>query len=281
MKKALTPKSAGTDFSEHTALEVGAMIHPDHDVYQGPASEALSGCGTDRVSDVTFESPEANPTNDAVAHEAVDDSTKNTPLRTMFPPVSRKAAEAAKKGTTSASRTGKARQVSYEFGKPPKGIYVKVHPSPDYHRFNLPVFVNEDAGTFHYVNPELFESGELPERFRNVCKLMDVHTAGCADATFFLWYVFLSSSKWRKAAIKAVNEARRAYVIVSSIKARQTYGVEIADQPIPEPKWVSLSSFEQLLVDAFDSTINVADDKVVLDYMRGGVAAREDEEDVE
>jgi hypothetical protein len=57
--------------------------------------------------------------------------------------------------------------------------------------------------------------------------------------------------------------------------------VEIADQPIPEPKWASLPSFEQMLMDAFDSNINVTDDKVVLDYMSGGVAAREDEEDVE
>jgi hypothetical protein len=36
-----------------------------------------------------------------------------------------------------------------------------------------------------------------------------------------------------------------------------------------------------MLMDAFDSNINVTDDKVVLDYMSGGVAAREDEEDVE
>ena len=50
---------------------------------------------------------------------------------------------------------------------------------------------------------------------------------------------------------------------MSSIKARQTYNVEIADQPIPEPKWTSLPSFEQMLIDAFDSNINVADDKVV------------------
>ena len=84
----------------------------------------------------------------------------------MFAPASRKAAEAAKKGMTSTSRTGKAKQVSYEFGKPPKGIYVKVHPSSGYHTFNLPVFVNENEGTFHYISPEIFETGDLPERFQ-------------------------------------------------------------------------------------------------------------------
>jgi len=231
-----------------------------------------------RLSDVAFESPAIIPANGKATNEVLAHATKNSSSKTMFASASRKAAEAAKKGTTSTSRTGKAKQVSYEFGKPPKGIYVKAHPSPAYHTFNLPVFVDENEGTFHYINPELFESGELPERFRNVCKLMDIHTAGCADGTFFLWYVFVSSSKWRKAANKAVDEAKREYVIVSSIKARQTYSVEIADQPIPEPKWGSLPSFENMLMDAFDSNVSVADDKVVTDYMSGGVAAREDED---
>ena len=36
-------------------------------------------------------------------------------------------------------------------------------------------------------------------------------------------------------------------MIVSSIKARRTYNVEIADQPVPEPEWSSLPSFEQML----------------------------------
>jgi hypothetical protein len=234
-----------------------------------------------RPADVPFEAPAVISSNGKATHEAVANTTKNHSSKSMFAPASRKAAEAAKKGATSNSRTGKAKQVSYEFGKPPKGIYVKIHPSSGYHTFNLPVFVNENEGTFHYIDPELFESGHLPQRFQSVCKLMDIHTAGCADGTFFLWYVFVSSSKWRKAAVKAVDAARQEYVIVSSIKARQTYAIEPADQVIPEPKWASLPSFEQMLMDAFDSNVNVADDKVVLDYMSGGVAAREDEEDAE
>lgn len=231
--------------------------------------------------DVAFESPAVIPANGKATNEAVANATKNNPPKTMFAPASRRAAEAAKKGTTSTSRTGKAKQVSYEFDKPPKRIYVKVHPSPAYHTFHLPVFNNEDEGTFHYIAPNLFESGDLPQRFQDACKLMDVHTAGCADGTFFLWFVFVSSSKWRKAAVKAVEAARHEYVIVSSIKARQTYSIEPADKPIQELKWVSLPSFEQMLLHAFDSNINVADDKVVLDYMSGGVAAREDQEDAE
>jgi hypothetical protein len=231
--------------------------------------------------DVPFESLVATPTNGAATHEAVANAAKNTSSKTMFTPASRMAAEAAKKGTTSTSRTGKARQVSYEFGKPPRGIYVKVHPSPAYHTFHLPVFFNENEGTFHYVDSELYNSGDLPERFKHICKILDIHTTGCADGTFFLWWVPVSASRWCKAANKAVDAARREYVIVSCIKPRQTYGIEPADQPIPEPKWASLPSFEQLLRDAFDSIIRVADDKVVLGYMSGGVAAREDEEDVE
>jgi hypothetical protein len=239
-----------------------------------PISQEVNG-------DVAFDSPTAIPTEDKVTSEAGTNALKNSSSKTMFAPASRKAAEAAKKGATSTSRTGKAKQASYEFGKPPKGIYVKVHPSPNYHTHDLPVFVNENEGTFHYIDPALYESRELPGRFQNACKLMDIHATGCADGTFILWYVYVSASKWRKAAVKAVEAAMTGYVIVSSIKARQTYLVEPADQPIPEPKWSSLPSFDQMLMDAFESTIHVADDKVVLDYMLGGVAPREDEEDSE
>lgn len=228
--------------------------------------------------DVAFELPAADSTNGKATNEAVANAPKNTASKTVFAPASRKAAEAAKKGTTSNSRSGKAKQVSYEFQKPPKGIYVKVHPSPGYHVYNLPVFFDENEGVFHYINPELFDGGTLPERFRNSCKLMDIHAAGCADGTFFLWYVFVSASKWRKAANKAIEEARRQYVIVSSLKRRQTYKVEIADEPIPEPRWSSLPPFDQLLMDAFDSRISVADDKIITDYMRGGFVT-EDEGD--
>jgi hypothetical protein len=228
--------------------------------------------------DVAFDSTSIPPVNGMATTGPVAKASRNSSSRTMFAPASRRAAEAAKKGTTSTSRTGQAKQVSYEFGKPPKGIFVKVHPSSGYHTFNLPVFVNENQGTFHYVDHELFDSGNLPQRFQNVCKLMDVHTAGCADGTFFLWFVYVSSSKWRKAAVKAVEAARREFVIIDSIKVRQTYSIEPADQPIPEPKWASLPSFEQMLVDAFDSNINVADDKIVLDYMSGGVVTPEDED---
>jgi hypothetical protein len=135
-----------------------------------------------RLSDVAFEPPAAIPANGKATTEAIANAKKHNPSTTMFAPASRRAAEAAKKGTTSTSRTGKAKQVSYEFGKPPKGIYVKVHPAAAYHTFNLPVFVNENEGTFHYIDPELFDSGELPERFRNVCKLMDIHTAAVRTA---------------------------------------------------------------------------------------------------
>ena len=199
--------------------------------------------------------------------------------KTKFNPLSYNAAETAKKGNTSTSRTGKTKQISYEFAKPPKGIYVKTHPSAEYHTSNLPVFVNENEGTFHYIDPILYESGDLPRRFQNACKVMDIHTAGLADGTFILWYVFVSSSKWRKAAVKAVEAARLEYVIVTSIKARQTYSIELADQAIAEPKWVSLPPFEQMLDDAFDSCIRDANDKVVTNYMSGGVAARQDNDE--
>jgi hypothetical protein len=226
------------------------------------------------LPDTAFEA--AIQKNGSATHEPVASAKKPSASKSMFRPVSYVAAEAAKKGNTSNSRTGKAKQVSYEFSKPPKGIYVKVHPAPDYHVHNLPVFEDENEKKFYYIDPALYESGGLPQRFQAACKIMDVHTAGLADGTFILWFVFVSSSKWRKGAVKAVEAAKREYVIVRCIMARQSYSIEPADQAIPEPQWATLPPFDQMLMDAFDSTISVADDKIVTDYMSGGVASRHD-----
>jgi hypothetical protein len=195
---------------------------------------------------------------------------------TAFKGVSRKTAEAAKKGETSNSRTGAGKQVSYEFSKPPKNIYVKVHPNPAYSTFNLPTYYDETHKTFHYVLPELYEGDTLPERFKAACKIMNIYTTAAADGTFFLWYIFVSSSHWYKAAEKTVDLARRSYGIVSSLVARQTYSFNTATEVIPEPKWSSLPPFEQLLLGAFDTIVSVADDKVVIDFLSGGVASRND-----
>jgi hypothetical protein len=232
---------------------------------------------SESLSNIPFEAAQTD--NGKPTNEVVGNAAKHGTSPSMFSPLSSKAAYAAKKGSTSNSRTGRAKQVTYEFAKPPKGIYVTVHPSSAYHAHNLPVFVNENEGTFHYISPELYESGDLPMRFQNACKVMDIHTAALADGTFILWYVFVSASKWRKAAVKAVEAARRAWVIVTSIKARQTYAIEPAVDEIPAPKWESLPAFEQMLRDAFDSTINIADDAVVHAYMSGGVAGSEDAEE--
>jgi hypothetical protein len=217
-----------------------------------------------------FDRP-VNPTND----KSNPNATKSK--ESAFQTVSRKTASAAKKGETSNSRTGKGKQVTYEFSKPPKNIYVKVHPSPDYSQHGFAAYHDENTGKFYFVQPNLYESDELPERFKNACKIMDVYTAGAADGTFFLWYLFESASPWFKAAQKTVDLARRNYGVVSSIKQRQTYSFEIATEAIPEPKWGTLPPFEQLLLGAFDSTISVANDKVVTDFMSGGVANRRDE----
>lgn len=88
--------------------------------------------------DIAFESAAAS--NGKTSNEALGNAEKYSASKpSMFSPLSYKAAESAKKGSTSTSRTGKGKQVSYEFGKPPKGIYVKTHPSPQYHTHNLPV----------------------------------------------------------------------------------------------------------------------------------------------
>jgi hypothetical protein len=199
----------------------------------------------------------------------------------MFSGVSAKAAARAKKGNTSSSRTGRAKQATFSFGKPKKAVFVKVHPSPAYTMSNVPVYENELTGTFHFVKPALYESGELPDRFLRACKTIDIFAAGAADGSFFLWYVPVSSSQWRKGALKAVEAARQRYVIVESFKAASTYTIEPATEPIPDPRWETLPSLEKMMMDAFDSIVSVADDKVIRDFMSGGVASRRDEEDEE
>jgi len=96
---------------------------------------------------------------------------------------------------------------------------------------------------------------------------MDIYTAGLADATFILWYVFVSSSPWRKAALKVIEAATHGYIVVSSMKARQSYAVEQAEVAIPEPKGNELPAFESMLLDAFDSVIS-ENLRIVNDYGR-------------
>lgn len=199
----------------------------------------------------------------------------------LFGGVSARTAAAAKKGNTSTSRTGKAKQISFSFAKPKKSVYVKVHPSPAYTMTNVPVYQNDVTDTWHYIMPDLYESGELPDRFSRAVKLIDIYVAGAADGSFFLWYVPVTSHSSRKGAIKAVETARTRYVIVEWFRQAATYTLEPATEPIPEPRWDSLPTLEAMMLDAFDSVVSVADDKVVRDYMSGGVANRKDEEDEE
>jgi hypothetical protein len=238
-----------------------------------------------RLPDIAFDAAEdnghASKTDAASVVEAGFQKPALVPKKTMFESASRRSAELAKKGSTSSSRTGKAKQVSYEFCKPPKNTYIKTHPSPSYHAYNLPTYVNEISGKFSFIPPALSESGDLPARFQGAIKLMDVHTAGLADGSFLLWYVFVSASPWRKSAEKVVEAAALNFGIVDTIRQRQTYTWEPACDPIAEPKWASLPDFESLLMGAYDNIIHVADDKTVTDFMSGGVAADRENEDNE
>ena len=223
-----------------------------------------------------FENP-SHPPNGAATQAEV----KAAQPKSLFSGISAKAQAKAKKGNLSSSRTGQKKQATFSFGKPRKGVFVKVHPSPDYSMPNVPVYQNEITGSFHFITPELYESGELPDRFMRAVKTVDIFTAGAADGSFFLWWVPVSSSQWRKGALKAVEAARQRYCIVEAFKQAQTYSIEMATEPIPDPDWAKLPTLEQMMLDAFDSTVSVADDKIVRDYMSGGASLRDDEADDE
>ena len=200
----------------------------------------------------------------------------NAAVKPLFSGVSAKAANRAKKGDTSSSRTGRAKQISFALGKPKKTVYTKVHPSPAYSMTNVPVFQNEATGTWHFVTPELYESETLPDRFQRTVKLMDIFAAGNADGSFYLWYVPVTGHQSRQGALKAVEAARQRYILVEWFRAASTYTIEPATEPIDEPRWDSLPPLEKMILDAFTSVVSVADDKVVRDFMSGGAAYRKD-----
>ena len=79
-----------------------------------------------------------------------------------FKSVSAETAKKAKKGTTSSSRTGKSRQATVEFGKPPKHIWVRVDTRPNYRQMNVPVYIDKDRDQTYYVSPEFYESDAIP-----------------------------------------------------------------------------------------------------------------------
>ena len=212
---------------------------------------------------------------------ATSSDMKGAVPKPLFGGVSAKTAARAKKGNLSTSRTGNVKQASFSFGKPKKSLFVKTHPSPAYSLTNVPTFKNEVSGTWHFITPELFESGELPDRFTRTIKLIDIFAVGGADGSFSLWPVPVTNHPSRKGALNAVEAARSRYVIVEWLPQAATYTIEPATEPIPEPNWESLPTLEVMMFNAFESVVSVADDKVVRDYMSGGVANRKDLEDEE
>jgi hypothetical protein len=223
--------------------------------------------------------PSAAPSNG----KANGHPTTATPKRaaSKFKSVSAETAKKAKKGTTSSSRTGKSRQATVEFGKPPKHIWVRVDPRPNYRQMNVPVFIDRDRDQTYYVSPEFYESDAIPERFKRACTLIDIYTAGLADASFLLWTVGVSASKWRKGAVAAINEAMDGYVLVEAYKPRSTYLITQCEEDIPAPKFETLGSFESLLDQAFDGTIDSAHNEAVARYLSGGYWEEPEEQDEE
>lgn len=220
--------------------------------------------------------PSATPTN-GKANGHVTTPTPKKPA-SKFKSVSAETAKKAKKGTTSSSRTGKSRQATVEFGKPPKHIWVRVDTRPNYRQMNVPVYIDKDRDQTYYVAPDFYESDAIPERFKRACTLIDIYTAGLADGSFLLWTVAVSASKWRKGAVAALMAAMDGYVLVEAFKPRSTYLITQCEEDIPAPKFETLGSFESLLEQAFDGVITAAHDEAVARYLSGGFWEELDEQ---
>jgi len=129
------------------------------------------------MNDQTFEGEEifAEPERAPAATKPNGHATGAAPAKapkpkSKFASVGADTMRTAKKGGVSKSRTGKARQVTVEFGKPPKHLYVKVHPNPEYRQNGIAIFFDQDRDTAHYIPADLYEGDTLPERFKRACK---------------------------------------------------------------------------------------------------------------
>ncbi|MGB7437443.1 MAG: hypothetical protein WBR26_22875 [Candidatus Acidiferrum sp.] len=245
-------------------------------VYDKLAAEFPDAIGEPAPRITEEHAPSATPTN-GKANGHVTTATHKKPA-SKFKSVSAETAKKAKKGTTSSSRTGKSRQATVEFGKPPKHIWVRVDTRPNYRQMNVPVYIDKDRDQTYYVSPEFYESDAIPERFKRACVLIDIYTAGLADGSFLLWTVGVSASKWRKGAVAAVMAAMEGYVLVEAFKPRSTYLITTCEEDIPAPKFETLGSFESLLEQAFDGVITAAHDEAVARYLSGGYWEELDEQ---
>jgi hypothetical protein len=93
------------------------------------------------------------------------------------------------------------------------------------------------------------------------------------------WTVGVSASKWRKGAVAAITAAMDGYVLVEAYKPRSTYLITQCEEDIPVPKFETLGSFESLLEQAFDGTIDSANDEAVARYLSGGYWEEPEDQD--
>lgn len=176
----------------------------------------------------------------------------------------------AKKG--SSAPVGKRIQATYPLQKPPKNKFVRVHPSPDYQLRGVLTLTDLDTGEIYYVSPDL----ELPAFIESQTRITDLYAAQMSDGSIFIWPLHRSETSWYRAAKAAIRMAVSKWVAVVARRAANTYDlVEPADS-IPEPDWLALPPFGEMVESAFEDHMITSLDHPFLRKLRG---FREDGDD--
>lgn len=172
-------------------------------------------------------------------------------------------ARAAKK--QAAAPAGKREQATYELTRPPRGKFVRVHPSDAYRIYNIPVLENPETNEMYFVE----QSVELPDFIAAQVRHINIYAAQTHDYSVFLWMVKVSETNWFKAARRAVNASLSRWVQVQARKAANTYDLITPHDPIPEPDWSSLPPFDEMLEIAFEDHVIASTDHPLIRKLQG------------
>jgi hypothetical protein len=172
-------------------------------------------------------------------------------------------ANAAKK--RSAAPVGTREQATFQLSRPPRGKFVRVHPSEAYRCYNVPVLEHPDTNEMYFVDSCV----DLPEFIAAQVRRINIYAAQTHDHSVFLWAVKVSETNWYKAARRAVTTAVNRWIQVQARKAANTYDLITPFDAIPEPDWSGFPPFDAMLEIAFDGHFIASTDHSLIKKLQG------------
>lgn len=144
---------------------------------------------------------------------------------------------------------GRRVQTMYPVARP-KGKFLRVHPDRTYRQHGVLTYKDPDnSDDVYYVSPDL----EIPDEYGVSLSVTDLYAGVTHDGTYFIWNVNRSDTTWFRSAQKAVTACVSGWYKIVGRKGPNIYDLYPPADPIPEPDWSVLPSFEEMLLSAFDS----------------------------